>query len=49
MILKKKTDIDIISRIVELSEKDLYRNEIAEKFSVSKSTVYKYQKLFNLV
>ena len=49
MILKKKTDIDIISRIVELREKDLYRNEIAEKVSVSKSTVYKYQKLFNLV
>jgi len=41
--------MDKVQEIVELSQKELYRPEIARRAGVSEATVYKYQKIFDLV
>ncbi len=47
--MKKVLTIDQINKIVELSNRDMYRTEIAREVGVSISTVYKYQQHFGLV
>jgi transposase len=38
-----------ILQIIELSQQNLFRSEIASQVGVSESTIYKYQKKFDLV
>ena len=47
--MEKKLNLDRISKIVEFSEKGMYRPEIAEKVGVSESTVFKCQKIYHLI
>jgi len=42
-------NLDKVVRIVELTKKGMYRSEIVKELGVSHSTVYKYQKSFDLV
>jgi hypothetical protein len=44
-----KLNLDQIAGIVELSKKGEYRPEISRQIGVSVSTVFKYQKQFDLV
>ena len=46
---RKSIPIDKISEIVELTKQDLFRSEIIERTGLSESTVYKYQRKFNLL
>jgi len=48
-MIKKKIQLDTIAKIVELTKKGKTRREIMRQTGKSWSTVYKYQKAFNLI
>ncbi len=41
--------LEKVTKIVELSQKGIFRPEIAREIGISPSTVYKYQKRFHLI
>lgn len=41
--------MDTIEKIIELSEKGASRPEIAKKLNISKDTVWRYQKKFEIL
>lgn len=45
----KEIGLDKVTRIVELSQKGVFRPDIARDLGISPSTVYKYQKRFHLI
>ena len=47
--MSEEIGLDKITKIVELTEKDVFRKEIAQQVKVSPSTVFKYQKKLHLV
>ena len=46
---RQHVSVDQIESIVNLSEKGLFRGDIADKVGVSKQTVWNYQKKYHLL
>jgi len=47
--LIEEIGMEKITMIVDLSQKGVFRPEIAKEIGISPSTVYKYQKRFHLI
>ena len=47
--LIEEIGLEKVTMIVELSQKGVFRPDIAKNIGISPSTVYKYQKRFHLI
>lgn len=46
---KREISMDQIAKIVELSEKNRFRSDIAIETELSENTIYRWQKRFDLI